>query len=139
MLFTSLLKDVETLEVIGNTDIEINKIEYDSRKVEKGDVFVAIEGYQTDGHKYIDSAIKNGAAAIVMQHKKDGDLPVPCVVAKNTRKALSLMASAYYDYPSKKMKLIGVTGTNGKTTSAATATATSFANNICINLPINSL
>lgn len=116
MLFTSLLKDVETLEIIGNTDIEINKIEYDSRKVEKGDVFVAIEGYQTDGHKYIDSAVKNGAAAIVMQHKKDGDLPVPCVVAKNTRKALSLMASAYYDHPSKKMKLIGVTGTNGKTT-----------------------
>lgn len=116
MLFASLLKDVETLEIVGNTNIEINKIEYDSRKVEKGDVFVAIEGYQTDGHRYIDSAVKNGAVAIVVQSKPANELSVPYVIAKDTRKALSLMASAYYDYPSKKMKLIGVTGTNGKTT-----------------------
>ena len=102
MLFASLLKDVETLEIVGNTNIEINKIEYDSRKVEKGDVFVAIEGYQTDGHRYIDSAVKNGAVAIVVQSKPANELSVPYVIAKDTRKALSLMASAYYDYPSKK-------------------------------------
>ncbi|MBE7037664.1 MAG: UDP-N-acetylmuramoyl-L-alanyl-D-glutamate--2,6-diaminopimelate ligase [Ruminococcaceae bacterium] len=116
MLLANLLKDVETLEIIGETNININKIEYDSRKVEKGDVFVAIEGYQTDGHKYINKAIENGAAAIVAQRIIVDDVKVPYVVAKNTRKALSCMASAYYDYPSKKMKLIGVTGTNGKTT-----------------------
>lgn len=115
MILANLLKDVETLDIIGNTDININKIEYDSRKIEKGDVFVAIEGYQTDGHKYIQTAIEKGASAIIAQRHTQ-DVGVPYIVTPNTRRALSVMASAYYDYPSKKMKLIGITGTNGKTT-----------------------
>ncbi len=115
MLLASLLKDVEILKAIGNTDINIGKIEYDSRKVEKGDVFVAVEGYQTDGHKYIKAAVEKGAAAIVAQHHTE-NVDVPYIIVSDTRKALALMSCAYYDYPSKKMKLIGITGTNGKTT-----------------------
>ena len=114
MQLTNLLNEVNIIEKSGNLDIEITSIEYDSRKVKEGSVFVAIEGFSTDGHKYIESAIKNGAKAVVMQKKCE--CSVPYIVAQDTRKALSSMANAFYDYPTKKLNLIGVTGTNGKTT-----------------------
>lgn len=95
-------------------DIEINKIAYDSRKVEKGDVFVCIKGYQTDGHKYVANAVASGAAAIVACDKIEAEVPV--IYTSDTRYALALMAKSYFGNPLKNTGLIGITGTNGKTT-----------------------
>lgn len=115
MKLNELLKNIEVLETNVNTDLEIGDIRYNSKLVEKNDVFVAVVGYETDGHKYIASAIENGAAVIICQTKPEGE--VPFVRVANTRLALALMSKAYFGNPSDKMTMIGVTGTNGKTTS----------------------
>lgn len=95
------------------------KMEYDSRKIQNGDVFVALEGENNDGHKYIDTAIQRGAKLIVVSQKTDvKDLGINVVRVKNTRKILGRLASNFYGNPEKKLKLLGVTGTNGKTTTA---------------------
>lgn len=109
--------DYELLQ--GNDDKEIEKINYDSRKVEKNDIFVCVKGYATDGHKYAEKAISNGASVIVIQDDIEvNDKFVTIVKCADTRKALAVMGANYYDNPSKKMKIIGITGTNGKTTTA---------------------
>ena len=96
-------------------DFDVKGIAYDSRKVCKGYIFVCIKGFETDGHKYVSGAIENGAEAIVAEEKLDGtDLPV--FYYENTRIALAELACKFYNYPSEKFDLIGVTGTNGKTT-----------------------
>lgn len=115
MTLSELLKDVNIKKIDGGGSMKISGIACDSRKVKPGNVFVCITGYETDGHKYAKSAVENGAVAVVVEH----DLPtvdVPCVIVDNTRKAMSEMAATFYDYPYKKFKLIGITGTNGKTT-----------------------
>ena len=115
MTLSELLKDVDIKKIDGGGSMKISGIACDSRKVKPGNVFVCITGYETDGHKYAKSAVENGAVAVVAEH----DLPtvdVPCVIVDNTRKAMSEMAATFYDYPYKKFKLIGITGTNGKTT-----------------------
>ena len=115
MTLSVLLKDVNIKKIDGGGSMKISGIACDSRKVKPGNVFVCITGYETDGHKYAKSAVENGAVAVVAEH----DLPtvdVPCVIVDNTRKAMSEMAATFYDYPYKKFKLIGITGTNGKTT-----------------------
>ena len=115
MTLSELLKDVHIKKIDGGGSMKISGIACDSRKVKPGNVFVCITGYETDGHKYAKSAVENGAVAVVAEH----DLPtvdVPCVIVDNTRKAMSEMAATFYDYPYKKFKLIGITGTNGKTT-----------------------
>lgn len=95
-------------------NIDITGIAYDSRTVMNGNVFVCVKGFETDGHKYVDSAIKNGASIIVAQDKIDVEVPV--IYVENTRRTLADLACTYYGNPSEKFKLIGVTGTNGKTT-----------------------
>ncbi|MBQ4159712.1 MAG: UDP-N-acetylmuramoyl-L-alanyl-D-glutamate--2,6-diaminopimelate ligase, partial [Clostridia bacterium] len=112
MKLSTLLQAVNI--VGGNTDVEVRNIAYDSRKVEAGDVFVCIKGYATDGHTYVQKAIENGAAAIVAQDPITAEVPV--VYVQDTRLALAQMSKVYYDRPDEKMKIIGVTGTNGKTT-----------------------
>jgi UDP-N-acetylmuramoyl-L-alanyl-D-glutamate--2,6-diaminopimelate ligase len=120
----SVLKDIlykVTLNaVVGNTSMDVNSIHFDSRNIVKGDVFVAIRGSVVDGHKYIDVAIKNGAAAIVCEvipeHVVEG---VTYVEVDNSSKAMAIMASNFYGIPSENLKLVGVTGTNGKTTVAS--------------------
>ena len=115
MTLSELLKDVNIKKIDCGGSMKISGIACDSRKVKPGNVFVCITGYETDGHKYAKSAVENGAVAVVAEH----DLPtvdVPCVIVDNTRKAMSEMAATFYDYPYKKFKLIGITGTNGKTT-----------------------
>lgn len=111
------MADVQIQETSGITDQLVNKITFDSRNVEKGDVFVAISGTQVDGHQFIATAVEKGAVAIVCETIPD-TLPghIACFRVENSAKALGLMASAYYDYPSGKIKVIGITGTNGKTT-----------------------
>lgn len=117
----SILKDilykVNINAVVGNTNVAINTIQFDSRKIANNDVFVAVNGTVVDGHNYIDVAIKQGALVIICEtlptNLVDG---VTYVEVDNSNKALAVMASNYYDSPSDNLKLVGVTGTNGKTT-----------------------
>jgi UDP-N-acetylmuramoyl-L-alanyl-D-glutamate--2,6-diaminopimelate ligase len=119
MNLKSILKGIDYEVIQGDIDVEINKINYDSRKVESLDIFVCIKGYATDGHKYIEKAIENGAKVVIIQDDiaiKNNNITI--VKCTDTRKTLALMGSNYYDNPSSKMKIIGITGTNGKTTTA---------------------
>lgn len=95
-------------------DIDITSIAYDSRKVIKGGLFVCIKGYETDGHKYARTAVDNGAVLIVAEDKIDVDVPV--VYVENSRRAIAEIACTFYNNPSQKLSLVGITGTNGKTT-----------------------
>tara|TARA_B100000900_G_scaffold392198_1_gene387467 strand:+ start:1974 stop:3401 length:1428 start_codon:yes stop_codon:yes gene_type:complete len=110
---------VEIDSVIGNTSLSINKIEFDSRLISDGDMYIAISGVNVDGHSFISEAIQNGANCIVCEktpeNKTDG---VVYVNVKSSRKALAIISSNYFDNPSSKLNLVGVTGTNGKTTIA---------------------
>lgn len=116
MLIKDLINGLNYSKITGNIDdMEISGICYNSLKVKKGDVFVAVKGFKSDGHKYIASAVENGAVAVVVEDECE-NLPVPQIVFDDTRSALALLAVNYYDNPSDKFKLIGVTGTNGKTT-----------------------
>ncbi len=113
----ALLFGVQIEAIKGRTDCIVQGIAFDSRAIKPGDLFVAIKGDRIDGHRYIEQAIANGAA-IVVGEVKPKQLPedVVWVATKNSRAALAIMAANYYDRPSAKLKLIGVTGTNGKTT-----------------------
>ncbi|MFW2487630.1 UDP-N-acetylmuramoyl-L-alanyl-D-glutamate--2,6-diaminopimelate ligase [Clostridium chromiireducens] len=119
MNLKSILDGIDFKVVKGDIDVEINKINYDSRKVKNLDIFVCIKGYATDGHRYIDKAIENGAKIVVIQDDIEiDDNSITVIKCADTRKALALMGANYYDNPSEKMKIIGITGTNGKTTTA---------------------
>jgi len=117
MKLREIMENINSNLIKGNIDIDINAIQYDSRKIKEGDVFFCIEGYNLDGHKYIQSAIENGAVAIVCQKNIDTNLECTVIKVEDSRKALAISAANYYNNPSRKMKMIGVTGTNGKTTS----------------------
>ena len=119
MKLRELLKGIDYEIVQGNIDLEINNVEYDSRKVEKEDMFVCIKGFQADGHKYAKAAIEKEINAVVCEDDIETDnKTVNIIKTKDTRKALAVIGANLYDHPSKKMKMIGVTGTNGKTTTA---------------------
>ncbi len=111
MLGCKLFKSICTDEI---KDIDITSIAYDSRKVTEGGVFVCIKGYETDGHKFAQMAVDNGAAVIVAEDKIDVDVPV--VYVKDSRRTIAELACTFYENPSKKLSLVGITGTNGKTT-----------------------
>ena len=113
MKLQELLKDVAVLSCTAAEDLEIHEVRYDSRAVRPGDLFVAIRGYATDGHKYIDKALAQGAAAIVCEQAPAG---VPAVVVENSRRALAEIAANRFGHPADSMVMLGVTGTNGKTT-----------------------
>lgn len=120
MKLLQLLDGVNYKVVKGNLDKEIVNIQYDSRKVSKDDIFVCLSGFEVDGHNFVSKAVENGARVIICE--KDIDLTnnledVTIIKVKEGRKTLATMAANYYDHPTKKLKLIGVTGTNGKTTS----------------------
>jgi UDP-N-acetylmuramoyl-L-alanyl-D-glutamate--2,6-diaminopimelate ligase len=115
-----ILYKVTLNAVSGNTSVGINAIDFDSRNIKEGDVFVAIRGTIADGHKYIDLAINNGAIAIICEVIPDKiEDGVTYVEVDDSSKALAIMASNFYDVPSENLKLVGVTGTNGKTTVAS--------------------
>jgi len=115
-----ILYKVAIESVKGSTDIAISKIEFDSRKVESNDVFVAIRGSLSDGHDYIEKAIQLGAKAIICDTLPENTIAeVTYIQVKDTNTALAFMAANYFEDPSVKLKLVGVTGTNGKTTIAS--------------------
>ena len=125
MKLSELLKYVKPVAIIGNADVDITGVNIDSRKIEKGHLFVAIKGTQTDGHRFIPKALELGAVAVLCE-----DLPEPSdesegvvagvtyVQVESTEAAVGPVATVFYGEPSQKLKLVGVTGTNGKTTIA---------------------
>lgn len=119
MKLTELLKNVKNKEISGNTDIDIMGVNIDSRKIKEGHLFIAFKGTQVDGHDFITSAIENGAKAIVCQMKPT-KCPDGITFIKNDdpESCVGLIATIFYGDPTKKLKLVGVTGTNGKTTIA---------------------
>ncbi len=120
MLLKDILYKVTINAVVGDTGVRVKAIDFDSRNVKKGDLFVAVHGTLADGHDYIDTAIKNGATAVVCEIlPKDLVEGITYVEVGNSGKALAILASNYYDTPSGNLRLIGVTGTNGKTTVAS--------------------
>lgn len=118
MKIVDLLAGLNYEFVSGEKDIEINNPQYDSRKVKDGDVFFAITGFSTDGHKFISKAVEGGAKVVVIERDVELIEGVTYIKVDNGRKALAMASCNFYDHPSRKMKLIGITGTNGKTTSA---------------------
>ena len=119
MRLNELLKNVETLNIIGDVDVEITGVNIDSRRIEKGHLFVAIPGTVTDGHKFIPKAIELGATAVLCEEIPEEQTPeVTYVQVASTEDAVGKAATLFYGDPSRKLKLVGVTGTNGKTTIA---------------------
>ena len=121
MELKKILSGLEGLKAKGNLDLDIKSIESDSRKIGENSLFVAIKGFDTDGHEYINNAIENGAVAVMVEEGTDlKKIKIPeeitIIVSPNTRYSLAIAASNFYKNPSKKFKLIGVTGTKGKTT-----------------------
>ena len=114
-----ILYKVNITSASGDMGIKAKGIAFDSRQVKKGYLFIAVKGTQSDGHDFIDGAIRNGAIAIVSERLPETLSPkVTYVTVKNSAKALGVVAANYYDNPSSKIKLVGITGTNGKTTVA---------------------
>ena len=120
MSLKDILYKVTLNAVVGSTSVTIRNIDFDSRNISKGDVFVAIKGTSTNGHNFINKAIDQGAIAIVCETLPDNIVGgITYVQVESSSSALAIMASNYYETPSKNLKLIGVTGTNGKTTIAS--------------------
>ena len=119
MKLSKLLKYVKPIAIIGDADVEIQGVNIDSRKIEDGHLFVAIKGTQTDGHRFIPKALELGATAVLCE-----DMPETCqegvtyVQVASTEDAVGPVATVFYGEPSQTLKLVGVTGTNGKTTIA---------------------
>lgn len=115
-VLTDLLQEVTCKKHCILEGLRITGIQYDSRKVQLGNLFVAVKGFKSDGHDYIRQALDNGAIAIMVSDEAYCSVEYPWILVDDCRLALAQISSAYYDHPSEKLKLIGVTGTNGKTT-----------------------
>lgn len=121
MKLIDLLKEVEIINKVGDLNLDITNIHSDSRKIKEGGLFIAINGFTKNGVEFIPSAIENGAKAVIVEpdvnvEELNQTYNIPIISVQNTRKALAETACAFYDYPAKKLKIIGVTGTKGKTT-----------------------
>lgn len=114
-----IIASVEVLQVVGDLQTEIVALNYDSRRVAAGDCFFAVVGVQSDGHNYIPQAVERGACAVVCERIPESPAEGVCYVrVADTNAAMADMAAAFYDHPSRELQLVGVTGTNGKTTTA---------------------
>lgn len=119
MRLRDIIRNITPREVVGSTDIEISALSYDSRTINRGDCFFAVEGVAVDGHRFITSAIERGAVAVVC-HRLPETISerVTYIVVEDSQLAMGFIASAFYGEPSRELQLVGVTGTNGKTTTA---------------------
>lgn len=113
-----LLKELKYERLQGPLDIEVSDLVYDSRKLKKGAAFFCLVGVNADGHDFIDEAINKGASVLIVQKEISVNSDITVIVVEDTRIALSFVSAAYFGYPAEKMKLIGITGTKGKTTTA---------------------
>lgn len=114
MKLSELLKQTQVFSQTAAPDLEIGGVSCDSRKVKPGDIYVAVRGYQTDGHRYIPDAVQRGAIAVVCEEAPQTEIPY--VLVEDSRAALADLGAAWHRYPAREMTMIGVTGTNGKTT-----------------------
>ncbi len=114
MKLKELLKELDIIEIKADTELDISDICYDSRKAKKGSLFVAITGFERDGHDYISAAVLNGAAAVLCEKRPEIDIPY--ILLDGTRHALAIASANFYGHPANEVNVIGVTGTNGKTT-----------------------
>ena len=115
MKLKELLHGLDVLELHADEDLDITGVQYDSRQATSGDLFVAISGFQTDGHRYIPKAMENGAVCVVCEKKPETDIAY--VLVPDARAALAALGANWFGHPSDSMCMIGITGTNGKTTS----------------------
>lgn len=115
MKLRELLEGIRFTEAKGDLEVEVKGISCDSRQVKPGDLFVAIKGTKTDGHLFLAEALRKGAVAFMVE-EFPRDIGLPCVKVSNSREALGLIASKFYGEPSKALRVVGITGTNGKTT-----------------------
>lgn len=118
MNLRELIGSYKTLEIEGSLDLDILGIQHDSRLVDKGYLFIAKKGFREDGHKYIQEAIDRGAIGIVLSHEGSPSKDVTRIRVEDTDDATGYLASRFYDYPQNKLDLIGITGTNGKTSTS---------------------
>ncbi|MCD8288376.1 MAG: UDP-N-acetylmuramoyl-L-alanyl-D-glutamate--2,6-diaminopimelate ligase [Prevotella sp.] len=119
MKLSDLIKDIPAVRITGNSDVEITGVNIDSRRIDEGHLFVAVKGTQTDGHKFISAAIEKGAVAVLCEQlPEDVRDDITYIETSSTEAATGFVATAFYGYPSQKLHLVGVTGTNGKTTIA---------------------
>lgn len=117
MQLKELIQNINPRRIIGDLNIEIKKIAYDSRQVEEDSLFICIEGFKTDGHNFIKKAIQNGAVAIMVEKELE-EYPegISIVEVADSRETMAYLAATFFNNPLEKLELIGVTGTNGKTT-----------------------
>ncbi|MEE1092131.1 MAG: Mur ligase domain-containing protein, partial [Prevotella sp.] len=119
MKLETLLKSIKVLNIAGSTEHEITGVNIDSRKVENGHMFIAMRGTQVDGHAYIGKAIESGAKAVLCEEiPSDINDDITYIQVESCEDSVGKIASVFYGEPSRKLKLVGVTGTNGKTTIA---------------------
>ena len=119
MKLNELLKDIKPIQIIGDAEVEITGVNIDSRKIQNGHLFIAMKGTQVDGHKYIDKAIELGAKGILCEELPENKIPgVTYIQTDSTEDAVGKVATLFYGDPSRHLTLVGVTGTNGKTTIA---------------------
>ena len=116
MKLHTLLSHLHTISVFEGDNPDITSIEQDNRKVEAGSLFICVKGYTVDGHDYAEAAVRQGAAAVLAERPLD--LSVPVIVVRDTLRAMAVLADAFYGHPTQQLKLIGITGTNGKTTTS---------------------
>ncbi len=120
MEINKLLSSINIVDAINadeNEKLIINHVAYHSKKVTAGDLFVCIKGYETDGHLYLLSAVKSGAVAAIVEEFNE-EIKIPQYKVLDSRLSLAMLGDMFYNHPSKKMKMIGITATNGKTTTA---------------------
>lgn len=113
-----LLQGLLEKKIIGNADIAIENIQTDSRKIKQGDLFIALTGHTVDGHNYIEQAIANGAVAVVLEKEMMIPESITTVFVKDSRRAMAFIASSFFQHPTEKLTVVGITGTNGKTTTS---------------------
>ena len=116
MKLRELIKNLSIIEMSADAEREISGVSYDSRKTEKGDMFVAIRGFEADGHKFIPKAVENGAAVILCEEKPSCDIPY--VLVSDSRYGLAIVSRDFFGDPASEMTMIGITGTSGKTSSS---------------------
>ncbi len=116
MKLRELIKNLSIIEMNADAEREISGVSYDSRKTEKGDMFVAIRGFEADGHKFIPKAVENGAAVILCEEKPSCDIPY--VLVSDSRYGLAIVSRDFFGDPASEMTMIGITGTSGKTSSS---------------------
>ena len=114
MKLKELLNGIPVLSSTSDPELEITGVSYDSRATKPGDLFVAMTGFATDGHRFIPAAIAAGAAAVLCEQPPEGE--IPCVLTENSRRALAVLGANWFGHPADSMTMVGVTGTNGKTT-----------------------